>query len=146
VHIGDFVETKKAVIGAGTKASHLAYIGDAEIGKDTNIGAGTITCNYDGFRKHRTVIGDRVQVGSDSQLVAPVKINDDAYIATGTTVRQDVPAGALCFNPRDEAHREGWVASRRDREASRESGDGKKAKPATRGRTAKRAGKRGAED
>ncbi|OFV89055.1 MAG: UDP-N-acetylglucosamine diphosphorylase/glucosamine-1-phosphate N-acetyltransferase [Acidobacteria bacterium RBG_16_68_9] len=117
VHIGDFVETKKAVIGEGTKANHLAYLGDVEIGSDTNIGAGTITCNYDGFRKHRTVIGSRVQVGSDSQLVAPVTVADDAYVATGTTVRQNVPAGALVFNSKQDIHRPGWVAARRAREA-----------------------------
>ena len=116
VSIGNFVETKNAEIGAGTKARHLAYLGDAEIGRDANIGAGTITCNYDGFRKHRTIIGDRVQVGSDSQLVAPVNVGDDAYIATATTVRRDVPAGALVFNSRDQLVRPGWVAARRARE------------------------------
>ncbi len=115
VCIGDFVETKKAIIGAGTKASHLAYLGDTEIGPGTNIGAGTITCNYDGFQKNKTIIGARVQVGSDSQLVAPVTIGDDAYIATGTTVRADVPAGALVFNVKRELVREGWVAARRAR-------------------------------
>ncbi len=117
VHVGDFVETKNAVLGAGTKAMHLAYLGDAEIGADTNIGAGTITCNYDGFRKQRTVIGNRVQVGSDSQLIAPVTLGDDAYVATGTTVRADVPPGALVFNPKPQLEREGWVAARRQREA-----------------------------
>jgi len=122
VHIGDFVETKKAVIASGTKANHLAYLGDVEIGRDTNIGAGTITCNYDGFRKHRTVIGDRVQVGSDSQLVAPVTIADDVYIATGTTVRKDVPAGALVYNRKSEARREGWVEGRRARERQEAEG------------------------
>ena len=118
VHIGDFVETKNAVIGAGTKAMHLAYLGDTEIGQDTNIGAGTITCNYDGFRKQRTLIGDRVQIGSDTTLVAPVTVADDAYVATATTVRRDVPAGALVFNSRDQMHRPGWVAARRAREAA----------------------------
>jgi bifunctional UDP-N-acetylglucosamine pyrophosphorylase/glucosamine-1-phosphate N-acetyltransferase len=117
VHIGDFVETKKAVIGAGTKANHLAYLGDTEIGEDTNIGAGTITCNYDGFAKSRTIIGSRVQVGSDTQLVAPVRVADDAYIATGSTVRSDVESGVLFFNPRSEEQRAGWVAARRRREA-----------------------------
>ena len=116
VHIGDFVETKNAIIGAGTKANHLAYIGDAEIGRDANVGAGTITCNYDGFRKHRTIIGDRVQIGSDSQLIAPVTVGDDAYIATGTTVRDDVPAGALAYTTKEQRHRAGWVAARRKRE------------------------------
>src|SRR5262249_11758554 len=80
--IGNFVEVKKSFIGEHTKAKHLAYIGDTEIGRDTNIGAGTITCNYDGFRKHSTKIGDRVQVGSDTTLVAPLTIHDDVYIAT----------------------------------------------------------------
>jgi bifunctional UDP-N-acetylglucosamine pyrophosphorylase/glucosamine-1-phosphate N-acetyltransferase len=111
VHIGDFVETKNAIIGARTKANHLAYIGDAEVGSDSNIGAGTITCNYDGLRKHRTVIGDRVQVGSDTQLVAPVTIGDDAYIASGTTVMEDVPPGALVFNRKNQIHRAGWAAA-----------------------------------
>ena len=117
VHVGDFVETKNAVIGAGSKAMHHAYLGDTEIGTDANIGAGTITCNYDGFKKSRTVIGNRVQVGSDSQLVAPVTIGDDAYVATGTTVRKDVPAGALVFNAKTDLQRPGWVAARRAREA-----------------------------
>jgi bifunctional UDP-N-acetylglucosamine pyrophosphorylase/glucosamine-1-phosphate N-acetyltransferase len=115
VHIGNFVETKKAVLGAGTKANHLAYLGDAEIGAGTNIGAGTITCNYDGFVKSKTTIGARVQVGSDSQLIAPVTIGDDAYIATGTTVRKDVPAGALVFNPKPQMERPGWVEGKRKR-------------------------------
>jgi bifunctional UDP-N-acetylglucosamine pyrophosphorylase/glucosamine-1-phosphate N-acetyltransferase len=88
-----------------------------EIGSDTNIGAGMVTCNYDGFRKHRTVIGDRVQVGSDSQMIAPIEIGDDVYIATGTTVRKDVPAGAFVFNRKEELRREGWVARWRERNA-----------------------------
>jgi bifunctional UDP-N-acetylglucosamine pyrophosphorylase/glucosamine-1-phosphate N-acetyltransferase len=121
VHVGNFVETKKAVLGTGAKAMHLAYLGDADIGEGTNVGAGTITCNYDGFQKRRTVIGKRVQVGSDSQLVAPVTVGDDAYIATATTVRKDVPAGALVFNVKPERHRAGWVAARRAREAQGET-------------------------
>lgn len=115
VHIGNFVETKNAVIGPRTKANHLAYLGDVEIGQDSNIGAGTITCNYDGFGKHRTVIGDRVQVGSDSQLIAPVTLADDSYVATGTSVRENVPPGALVFNRKEEVHRPGWVKSFRAR-------------------------------
>ena len=115
--IGNFVEVKKSTIGERTKAKHLAYIGDAEIGREANIGAGTITCNYDGFRKHKTRIGDRVQVGSDTTLVAPLTVNDDAYIATATTVRQDVPAGALVFNRRQEEIREGWTAAKRAKES-----------------------------
>lgn len=115
VRIGNFVETKQAQIGEGSKANHLAYLGDCTVGRDTNIGAGTITCNYDGFRKYRTTIGDRVQVGSDSTLVAPVTIGDDAYVATATTVRHDVPAGALVFNERKERVRPGWTAEKRRR-------------------------------
>jgi bifunctional UDP-N-acetylglucosamine pyrophosphorylase/glucosamine-1-phosphate N-acetyltransferase len=117
--VGNFVEVKKSTIGEHTKAKHLAYIGDAEIGRDANIGAGTITCNYDGFRKHRTKIGDRVQVGSDTTLVAPIVIHDDVYIATATTVRHDVPAGALVFNPRQEQTREGWTAAKRAKEMAK---------------------------
>ena len=117
--IGNFVEVKKSVIGEHTKAKHLSYIGDTEIGRDTNIGAGTITCNYDGFRKHQTKIGDRVQVGSDTTLVAPITIHDDVYIATATTVRHDVPAGALVFNSRREEIREGWTAAKRAKEAEK---------------------------
>ena len=113
VHIGNFVETKEAKIGEGTKANHLTYLGDVTIGRDTNIGAGTITCNYDGFQKYRTAIGDRVQVGSDTTLVAPIKLGDDVYVATASTVRHDVPAGALVFNQREEQVREGWTEQKR---------------------------------
>jgi len=124
VHVGNFVEVKKSEIGAGTKANHLAYIGDATIGRASNIGAGTITCNYDGFAKHRTVIGDRVQIGSDSQLVAPVQIGDDAYVATGTTVRHDVEPGALAFNPKPDQRRAGWVEGFRKRQRPKDGGKG----------------------
>jgi bifunctional UDP-N-acetylglucosamine pyrophosphorylase/glucosamine-1-phosphate N-acetyltransferase len=113
VHIGNFVETKEATVGAGTKANHLTYLGDVTIGRDTNIGAGTIVCNYDGFHKYRTKIGDRVQVGSDSTLVAPISLGDDVYVATATTIRHDVPAGALAFNERQERVREGWTEQKR---------------------------------
>ncbi len=113
VHIGNFVETKEAAIGEGTKANHLTYLGDVTIGRETNIGAGTITCNYDGFKKYRTAIGDRVQVGSDSTLVAPLSLGDDVYVATATTVRRDVPAGALVYNERQERVKEGWTEQKR---------------------------------
>jgi bifunctional UDP-N-acetylglucosamine pyrophosphorylase / glucosamine-1-phosphate N-acetyltransferase len=113
VHIGSFVETKQTIIGDGTKANHLAYLGDVTIGSDTNIGAGTITCNYDGFHKYQTKIGSRVQVGSDTTLVAPVTLGDDAYVATATTVRHDVPRGALVYNERRERIRAGWTAAKR---------------------------------
>jgi bifunctional UDP-N-acetylglucosamine pyrophosphorylase/glucosamine-1-phosphate N-acetyltransferase len=115
VHIGNFVETKEATIGEGTKANHLTYLGDVTIGAETNIGAGTITCNYDGFKKYRTKIGDRVQVGSDSTLVAPITLGDDTYIATATTLRHDVPAGALAYNERQERIREGWTQQKREK-------------------------------
>lgn len=113
VHIGNFVEAKAAHVGEGTKANHLTYLGDVTIGRDTNIGAGTITCNYDGFQKYKTTIGDRVQVGSDTTLIAPIAIGDDVYVATASTVRHDIPAGALVFNPREEQLREGWTEQKR---------------------------------
>jgi bifunctional UDP-N-acetylglucosamine pyrophosphorylase/glucosamine-1-phosphate N-acetyltransferase len=113
VHIGNFVEAKEARVGDGTKANHLTYLGDVTIGRDSNIGAGTITCNYDGFQKYKSKIGDRVQVGSDSTLVAPITLGDDVYVATATTVRHDVPDGALVFNDRQERLREGWTEQKR---------------------------------
>ncbi len=113
VHIGNFVETKQAVLGAGTKANHLTYLGDCEIGPDTNVGAGTITCNYDGFAKHRTTIGARVQIGSDTQLVAPVSVGDDAYVGAGTTVTRDVPSGSLVVSRAPQREVAGWVARKR---------------------------------
>ena len=117
VHIGNFVETKKAIVGAGTKANHLTYLGDCEIGPDTNVGAGTITCNYDGFAKYRTTIGARVQIGSDTQLVAPVTVGDDAYIGAGTTVTANVPDGALVVSRAPMRFIPGWTARRRARAA-----------------------------
>jgi len=113
VHIGNFVETKKATLGKGTKANHLTYLGDCEIGAATNVGAGTITCNYDGFAKHRTTIGDRVQIGSDTQLVAPVSVGDDAYVGAGTTVTRDVPAGSLAVSRVPVRFIEGWTDRKR---------------------------------
>jgi bifunctional UDP-N-acetylglucosamine pyrophosphorylase/glucosamine-1-phosphate N-acetyltransferase len=122
VHIGNFVETKKATLGAGTKANHLTYLGDCEIGPDTNVGAGTITCNYDGFHKHRTTIGARVQIGSDTQLVAPVTVGDDAYIAAGTTVTHEVPPGALAVSRTPQRNLPGWTARKRARAANKSGG------------------------
>ncbi len=115
VHVGCFVEVKNSLIGEATKANHLAYIGDATLGKGTNIGAGTITCNYDGFEKHRTTIGDRVQVGSNTQFVAPVVVGDDAYIGAGSTITQDVPSGALALSRVAQKHVAGWVQRFRER-------------------------------
>jgi len=110
--IGNFVEVKKSVIGEGSKANHLAYLGDATIGRDVNIGAGVITCNYDGYTKHQTIIEDGVFVGSDAQLVAPVRIGRDALVAAGTTVTRDVPAEAMVISRVPQEVREG-VAGRR---------------------------------
>jgi len=112
--IGNFVETKKTVIGERSKANHLAYLGDATIGKDVNIGAGVITCNYDGFKKHQTIIEDGVFVGSDAQLVAPVRVGKDALVAAGATITRDVPPGALAISRVPQDIREG-VAGRRKR-------------------------------
>jgi bifunctional UDP-N-acetylglucosamine pyrophosphorylase/glucosamine-1-phosphate N-acetyltransferase len=109
VHIGNFVELKKAVLGKGTKAGHHSYLGDAVIGDNVNIGAGTITCNYDGSRKHQTTIEDGVFVGSDSQLVAPVTIGKGAYVGSGATIRENVPAGALAVSAGGQRNIEGWV-------------------------------------
>ncbi|MCY0386961.1 bifunctional UDP-N-acetylglucosamine diphosphorylase/glucosamine-1-phosphate N-acetyltransferase GlmU [Robbsia sp. Bb-Pol-6] len=107
VHVGNFVEVKNAVIGTGSKANHLTYIGDADIGSGVNIGAGTITCNYDGANKHRTVIEDDVFVGSNAALVAPVRLGRGATLAAGTTVWKDVEAGALALNPKTQNARPG---------------------------------------
>ncbi|MBS1766249.1 MAG: bifunctional UDP-N-acetylglucosamine diphosphorylase/glucosamine-1-phosphate N-acetyltransferase GlmU [Acidobacteria bacterium] len=115
VHIGNFVETKKTKLGKGAKANHLAYLGDAEIGEGSNIGAGVITCNYDGFAKHPTVIGKGVFIGSDTQLVAPVKVGDGAIVAAGTTVTQDVPADALALSRTGQTNKEGGAVRQREK-------------------------------
>jgi bifunctional UDP-N-acetylglucosamine pyrophosphorylase/glucosamine-1-phosphate N-acetyltransferase len=109
VHIGNFVEIKAAKIEAGAKANHLAYIGDARVGADANVGAGTITCNYDGVAKHHTDIGNGAFIGSNSALVAPVKIGDGAYIGTGSVITKDVPAGALAIARAKQVVKEGWA-------------------------------------
>lgn len=107
-HVGNFVELKKARLGKGSKAGHLAYLGDADIGAGVNIGAGTITCNYDGANKHKTVIGDDVFVGSDTQLVAPVTVAAGATIAAGTTVMKDIQSAELVYNRKEQNHKAGW--------------------------------------
>ena len=112
-HVGNFVELKKTSLGAGAKANHLSYLGDAEIGARTNVGAGTITCNYDGQQKHQTKIGAGVFVGSDSTLVAPITIGDGSYIAAGSTITDDVPAGALGIARGRQETKAGWVAKRK---------------------------------
>jgi bifunctional UDP-N-acetylglucosamine pyrophosphorylase/glucosamine-1-phosphate N-acetyltransferase len=113
--IGNFVETKKTVIGEGTKVPHLTYLGDAKVGAKTNIGAGTITCNYDGFQKHPTSIGKGVFVGSDAVLVAPVRIGDHAFVAAGSTITENVPDDSLGIGRGRQVNKRGW-ASRKRRE------------------------------
>jgi bifunctional UDP-N-acetylglucosamine pyrophosphorylase/glucosamine-1-phosphate N-acetyltransferase len=108
VHVGNFVEVKASTLGRASKANHLAYVGDATVGRDVNIGAGTITCNYDGAAKHRTVIEDDVHIGSDVQLVAPVTVGKGATIGAGTTVYRDAPAGELTVNDKTQVTKPGW--------------------------------------
>lgn len=113
VKIGNFVEIKKSVLKDGAKANHLTYLGDTTVGRNVNIGAGAITCNYDGFKKHRTEIGDNVFVGSDVQFIAPVKIGKGAIIAAGTTVTEDVPADSLVISRTKQISKKGWAKKRR---------------------------------
>jgi bifunctional UDP-N-acetylglucosamine pyrophosphorylase / glucosamine-1-phosphate N-acetyltransferase len=114
-HVGNFVETKKAKLGKGAKANHLTYLGDAEVGAGSNIGAGVITCNYDGVRKHQTRIGQAAFVGSDSTLVAPVEIGDGAYIGAGSCITRDVPSGALAVGRSRQVTKEGWAARKKEK-------------------------------
>jgi bifunctional UDP-N-acetylglucosamine pyrophosphorylase/glucosamine-1-phosphate N-acetyltransferase len=111
--IGNFVELKKSTIGEGTKAMHLTYLGDTKIGAKSNIGAGTITCNYDGFHKHPTSIGNKVFIGSDSALVAPVRIGDGAYVAAGSTITDNIPADALAIARGRQVNKPGWASKKR---------------------------------
>ena len=113
VKVGNFVETKKAVFGEGAKASHLSYIGDADVGADVNIGAGTITCNYDGVNKHKTILEDGVFIGSDTQLVAPVRVGRGAYVGAGSTITKDVPPEALAISRTPQRNIEGWAAGKK---------------------------------
>jgi bifunctional UDP-N-acetylglucosamine pyrophosphorylase/glucosamine-1-phosphate N-acetyltransferase len=113
--VGNFVELKKATLGPGAKAQHLSYLGDAEVGAGVNVGAGTITCNYDGAAKHRTTIGDGAFIGSDSTLVAPVEIGEGAYVAAGSTITQSVPKDALAVGRSRQVVKEGWAKERRER-------------------------------
>jgi len=121
--VGNFVELKKTHVGEGAKAQHLSYLGDSTIGKDVNIGAGTITCNYDGANKHATRIGDGAFVGSDTTLVAPVTLGEDSYVAAGSTITEDVPAGALALGRARQVTKPEWAKKRL--EALRASGKGK---------------------
>jgi bifunctional UDP-N-acetylglucosamine pyrophosphorylase/glucosamine-1-phosphate N-acetyltransferase len=113
-HVGNFVETKKTRMGKGSKAGHLSYLGDTEIGECVNIGAGTITCNYDGTHKHKTVIEDGVFIGSDSTLVAPVRIGKGAYVGAASCITGDVPADALALGRGRQMVKEGWAKQRRE--------------------------------
>ena len=115
VHIGNFVEVKNAKLGQGVKANHLAYLGDASVGAGTNVGAGTIVCNYDGFAKHRTVVGAGVFIGTNTSLIAPVTVGDGAYTATGSVITDDVPADALALGRARQVNKEGWAAANRER-------------------------------
>jgi len=113
VHIGNFVEIKNSKIAAHSKANHLAYVGDATVGRNVNIGAGTITCNYDGANKHRTVIEDDVHIGSDVQLVAPVTVGKGATIGAGATITKDAPPGELTFTKAEQITKPGWKRPRK---------------------------------
>jgi bifunctional UDP-N-acetylglucosamine pyrophosphorylase/glucosamine-1-phosphate N-acetyltransferase len=137
VRVGNFVELKKSIIGEGTKAMHLTYLGDAKIGSKTNIGAGTITCNYDGFHKHPTSIGNKVFIGSDSALVAPVRVGDGAFIAAGSTITENVPADSLGIARGRQLNKIGW-ASKKRRELASVSGDKKITAKKSRGKAKKR--------
>jgi bifunctional UDP-N-acetylglucosamine pyrophosphorylase/glucosamine-1-phosphate N-acetyltransferase len=117
-HVGNFVEVKKSRLGRGSKANHLAYLGDAEIGDGVNVGAGTITCNYDGVKKHTTVIEDGVFIGSDSILVAPVRVGKGAYVGAGSTITDDVPQDALALGRGRQVVKEGWARERRKQQVT----------------------------
>jgi bifunctional UDP-N-acetylglucosamine pyrophosphorylase/glucosamine-1-phosphate N-acetyltransferase len=134
--IGNFVELKKSVVGEGSKVPHLSYIGDTRIGTKSNIGAGTITCNYDGFSKHPTTIGNRVFIGSDSTLIAPVRIGDGAYVAASSAITDNVPADALGIARGKQVNKPGWVNKKRRELAAEEGGKraSKKSRKKRRGR------------
>jgi bifunctional UDP-N-acetylglucosamine pyrophosphorylase/glucosamine-1-phosphate N-acetyltransferase len=121
VKVGTFVEVKNSEVGIGTKIPHLSYVGDATIGEHTNIGAANVVVNYDGVRKHRTVIGSHVRTGSDTMMVAPVEIGDGAYTGAGTVVRRNVPPGALSVSGGPQRILDGWVESHRAGTAAAEA-------------------------
>jgi bifunctional UDP-N-acetylglucosamine pyrophosphorylase/glucosamine-1-phosphate N-acetyltransferase len=120
-HVGNFVELKNVRLREGAKANHLAYLGDGDVGAGSNIGAGTIFCNYDGFLKHFTEIGDKVFVGSNSSLVAPVKIGEGAYIGSGSVITKNVSADALALTRSEQVERPGWAAKFRIMMAKRKA-------------------------
>src|SRR5882762_108628 len=117
-HVGNFVETKKIKLGKGSKANHLTYLGDAEIGAGVNIGAGTITCNYDGVNKHKTIIGDGVFVGSDTTLVAPIRLGSGAYVGAASCLTDDVPEDSLAVARARQMNKEGWAKTKREQMAA----------------------------
>lgn len=121
-HVGNFVETKKTKLGRGSKANHLTYLGDSDIGDGVNVGAGTITCNYDGVNKHMTIIEDGAFIGSDSTLVAPVRIGKGAYVAAGSTITEDVPSDALALGRTRQITKQDWARQRREEQARAKAG------------------------
>ena len=123
-HVGNFVELKKTTLGEGSKANHLAYLGDATIGAGVNVGAGTITCNYDGVRKHPTIIEDGAFIGSDSQLIAPVTIGAGAYVAAGSSITDDVPPGSLAVARGKQRNILGWAQKKRRQRADKDQESG----------------------
>ena len=130
-HIGNFVEVKKSVVHEGAKAMHLTYLGDASVGRGSNIGAGTITCNYDGVAKYQTTIGERVFIGSDTALVAPIRVGNGAYVAAGSTLTENVPAEALAVARGRQVNKPGWARKRR-LEMKRAGEDAKRVRNASR--------------
>jgi bifunctional UDP-N-acetylglucosamine pyrophosphorylase/glucosamine-1-phosphate N-acetyltransferase len=117
-HMGNFVEGKKLKLGKGSKAQHLSYLGDAEVGEGVNVGAGTITCNYDGFGKYPTVIGDRAFIGSDATLVAPVKVGKGAYVGAASCITEDIPDDSLAIGRGRQVNKEGWARRKREERAA----------------------------
>src|SRR5262249_13771496 len=141
-HIGNFVELKKTTMGEGTKAGHLTYLGDAKLGSKSNVGAGTITCNYDGFSKHPTTIGNRVFIGSNTALVAPVRLGDGGYVAAGSTITDNVPAEGLGIARGRQTNKPGWAAKKRRELASEKAASGTPGKSARKKTRAKATKKR----
>jgi bifunctional UDP-N-acetylglucosamine pyrophosphorylase/glucosamine-1-phosphate N-acetyltransferase len=128
-HVGNFVEMKNSVLGERVKAMHLTYLGDARVGAESNVGAGTITCNYDGTHKYPTTLGRRVFVGSDTALVAPVRVGDGAYIAAGSVITENVPSDALALARGRQVNKPGWAAARRrELAAAKKASSGKRPK------------------
>lgn len=137
-HIGNFVEVKNSVIREGAKAMHLSYLGDASVGRESNVGAGTITCNYDGVAKRRTEIGSRVFIGSDTALVAPVRVGDGAYVAAGSVITENVPPDALAIARGRQANKPGWARQRRREIAAAAKSPKRRSRPKSRSHKASR--------